>query len=66
MSRYGYVSIMIEYSETEAQNKLDEIIDRVLRGEAVLIKRDGLPVVEVKAILASPPAHASGAWSATI
>jgi antitoxin (DNA-binding transcriptional repressor) of toxin-antitoxin stability system len=49
---------MIEYSEVVAQNKLDEIIDRVIKGEAVLIARDGRPVVEVKAILGSLPAPA--------
>ena len=42
------------YSVTEAKNKLPELIDRALKGEAVVITRHGHPVAELKPIPAPP------------
>jgi prevent-host-death family protein len=41
---------MSEYSVVEAKNKLSELIDRALAGEAVVVTRHGAPVVEIKAV----------------
>lgn len=40
---------MAAVSVAEAQEKLDELIDRVARGESVEIVRDGKPVATLKA-----------------
>ena len=40
---------MAAVSVAEAQEKLDELIDRVARGETVEIVRDGQPVATLKA-----------------
>jgi prevent-host-death family protein len=36
------------YSIAEAKDRLQELIDRALKGETVVITRDGLPAVELK------------------
>ena len=36
------------YTEAEAQERFDELIDRALDGERVVIARDGNPIVELK------------------
>jgi prevent-host-death family protein len=36
------------YSIAEARDRLQELIDRALKGETVVITRDGLPAVELK------------------
>jgi prevent-host-death family protein len=41
---------MSTHSVAEAKNKLPELIDRVLKGEGVVITRHGRPVVELKPI----------------
>jgi antitoxin (DNA-binding transcriptional repressor) of toxin-antitoxin stability system len=38
------------HSVAEAKNRLPELIDRALKGEGVIITRDGRPIVELKAI----------------
>jgi len=48
---------MSNHSVAEAKNHLSALIDRALKGEGVVITRDGLPVVELKAVLASRPAR---------
>ena len=35
------------YTEAEAQQRFDELIDRALGGEHVVIARDGYPIVEL-------------------
>jgi prevent-host-death family protein len=45
---------MSEHSITEAKHRLSELIDRTLRGEGVVITRDGHPVVELKAVMSLP------------
>jgi antitoxin (DNA-binding transcriptional repressor) of toxin-antitoxin stability system len=40
---------MTIYSFAEAERNLCELIDRALKGERVVISRDGVPVVELKA-----------------
>lgn len=63
----GYILKMSTHSIAKAKNQLSELIDRVLKGEGVVITRHGHPVVELKPI--SEPARAvSGAdldWLAT-
>lgn len=46
---------MSTHSVVEAKNQLSELIDRALKGEAVIITRHGRPVVELKAI--AEPVH---------
>jgi prevent-host-death family protein len=41
---------MSNHSVVEAKNKLSELIDRALKGEAVVITRHGQPVVEIKPV----------------
>ena len=48
MDSYNFV--MSNYSVAEAKNKLSELIERALKGEAVVITRHGTPVVEMKPI----------------
>ena len=45
---------MSDHSIAEAQASLPELIDCALRGEGVVITRDGAPVVELLPIAASP------------
>ena len=47
---------MTTHSVAEAKNKLPELIDRALKGEAVVITRHGHPVAELKPIPAAPRA----------
>lgn len=44
---------MSTHSVAEAKNKLPELIDRALKGEAIVITRHGHPVVELKPVF--PP-----------
>jgi prevent-host-death family protein len=46
---------MSDHSIAEAQNSVPELIDRALRGEGVVITRNGTPVVELRPIPAPPP-----------
>jgi antitoxin (DNA-binding transcriptional repressor) of toxin-antitoxin stability system len=45
---------MSTHSLAEAKDKLPELIDRALEGEAVVITRDGHAVAELKPIRPSP------------
>lgn len=44
---------MATYDEAEAQVRFDELIERSLEGEVIIITRDGLPIVEL--IPVQPP-----------
>jgi prevent-host-death family protein len=41
----GIFHPMSQYNVVEAKNRLSELIDRVLKGEGVVITRHGRPVV---------------------
>ncbi|WP_428483674.1 type II toxin-antitoxin system Phd/YefM family antitoxin [Rhodopila sp.] len=41
---------MSQHSVAEAKNRLSDLIERTLAGEAVVITRHGHPVVELKAL----------------
>ncbi len=43
---------MSSHSIAEARDQLDKLIDRAVRGEEVVITRDGRPVVELRAVVA--------------
>lgn len=45
---------MTTHSIAEAKNQLSKLIDRALRGEAVVITRRGEPVVELKPVRPAP------------
>lgn len=45
---------MSEHSVVEAKNRLSDLIDRAMKGEAVVITRHGTPVVELKAVQPAP------------
>jgi antitoxin (DNA-binding transcriptional repressor) of toxin-antitoxin stability system len=45
---------MSTHSVAEATNQLPRLIDRALKGETVVISRDGQPVVELRPISAAP------------
>lgn len=45
---------MTDYSLAEAQHKLPELIDRALKGEGIVITREGAPVAELRPIAAAP------------
>ncbi|MFZ3007151.1 MAG: type II toxin-antitoxin system Phd/YefM family antitoxin [Phenylobacterium sp.] len=45
---------MSEHSVVEAKNNLSDLIDRALKGEAVVITRHGKPMVELKAVQPLP------------
>ena len=45
---------MTKHSVAEAKNKLPELIDRALKGQEVVITRHGHPVVELRAVAATP------------
>jgi prevent-host-death family protein len=47
---------MSSHSVAEAKNQLSKLIDRALKGEAVVITRRGEPVVELKPVRAAPRA----------
>ena len=49
----SYVAGMSEYSIAEAKDGLPDQIDRALKGEAVVITRDGRPAVEIKPVVQS-------------
>jgi len=44
------------YTEAEAQKRFDELIDRAVSGEHVVIARDGNPIIELKVHSSQPPA----------
>ena len=46
---------MSTHSVTEAKKRLSELIDRALRGEAVVITRHGHPVAELRPVSAAAP-----------
>lgn len=50
----GHVAGMSTHSVAEAKNHLPELIDRALKGEAIVITRHGHPVVELKAVPPPP------------
>jgi prevent-host-death family protein len=41
---------MSAHDVTEAEGKLSDLIDQALKGEPVVITRDGRPVAEIKAV----------------
>jgi prevent-host-death family protein len=41
---------MSTHDVAEAEHKLSDLIDQALKGEAVVITRDGRPVVEIKPV----------------
>lgn len=45
---------MADYSVADARNKLSELIDRAVNGEAVVITRHGKPMVELKPSTPTP------------
>lgn len=45
-----YTVGMSSHSIAEAQERLPELIDRALRGEPVVITRDGRPVLELRPV----------------
>jgi antitoxin (DNA-binding transcriptional repressor) of toxin-antitoxin stability system len=45
---------MSTHSVAEATSELPRLIDRALKGETVVISRDGQPVVELRPIPAAP------------
>jgi prevent-host-death family protein len=47
----GYIRFMSTHSIAKAKNQLSELINRALKGEAVVITRHGHPVVELKPVL---------------
>lgn len=55
---------MGRHSVVEAKNQLSELIDRALKGEAVVITRHGRPVIELKPIsgTAKPITPEAIAW----
>jgi len=48
---------MSSHSVAEAMERFPELVERVLRGEPVVITRDGRPVAELRAV-PTPPAKA--------
>jgi prevent-host-death family protein len=44
---------MSTHDIAEAEQKLSDLIDQALKGEAVVITRDGRPVVELKPVRAN-------------
>ena len=55
---------MSTHSVAEAKNQLSDLINRVLKGEDVVITRHGQPVVELKPIAKQPRpvTHADLEW----
>ena len=47
---------MSQHSLADAEHRLAELIDRALAGEAVVITRDGQPVVALQPVAAAPGA----------
>jgi prevent-host-death family protein len=47
---------MGQHSVAEASYSLAELIDRAMRGESIVITREGFPVAEIKPIGVAPPA----------
>jgi prevent-host-death family protein len=45
---------MANHSVADAKNRLSELIDRAIKGEAVVITRHGRPVVELRPVAAPP------------
>jgi len=60
----GYDAAMAHYYIAEAAEQLDEMIDRALAGEIVVITRDGVPIVELQPIHEAerPVTSADLAW----
>jgi len=46
----------------DAQARLAQLVERALRGEDVVIARDGTPVVRLAPIQADPPRRPGGQW----
>lgn len=46
----------------EAQTRLSQLIERALRGEEVIIARDGAPVVRLEPIGIESPRRVGGQW----
>lgn len=49
---------MGHHTVAEAESCLAELIDRALKGEDVVIVRDGQPAVALKPVVPTKPAHA--------
>ncbi len=47
---------MSAHDVAEAEGKLSDLIDQALKGEPVVITRDGRPVAEIKAVKPRPRA----------
>ena len=45
---------MANFNETDAANILDELIDRALGGESVIITRGGATIIELRALRHAP------------
>ena len=46
----GYQWVMSTHDVADAEHNLSDLIDQVLKGEAVIITRDGRPVAEIKPV----------------
>ena len=57
---------MTTYSVAQAKDNLSDLIDRAVRGEAVVVTRYGTPVVELKPVnhVAEPMTEAALNWLA--
>ncbi|WP_304188051.1 type II toxin-antitoxin system Phd/YefM family antitoxin [Phenylobacterium aquaticum] len=53
---------MSTFSVEDAQANLEKLLDLVLQGEPVTLERDGVAVVELRAVKAPPK---PGAWGST-
>jgi prevent-host-death family protein len=45
-----YLATMSQHSVAEAKNRLSDLVDRAIAGEAVVITRHGRPVAELKPV----------------
>lgn len=50
----------------EAQARLSQLVERALRGEEIIIARDGTPVVRLAPIQAKPPPRVGGQWKGRV
>jgi prevent-host-death family protein len=48
---------MAFYSESEAQDILEELVKRAVDGEEIILTRDGVPVVQLVAVRDASEAH---------
>lgn len=51
----GYTRAMSRHSLAEAREQLPELVERALRGEPVVITRDGKPMAEIRSVAADRP-----------